>query len=205
MMLVNTGVPRSTKALVARVREQADRHPGSVRAVLRAMGLIAAEFAAAPREEPRASSAAAAGPPGLLFFEQLRRNQDLLRSVGVSHPVIDAICETVSGAGGAAAAAKLTGAGGGGCVLVAFAEDSSSAVQAALRRKFPSLALLRTQVGGPGVRWITPEEVCSLWRTTHPARDDTRPTPSFRWMLAVGSLAAGAALVAVRGFRRRSA
>jgi mevalonate kinase len=207
MMLVNTGVPRSTKALVAHVREQADRHPVSVRAVLRAMGLIASEFVGANLQAPDAPSTTATDASRILFFEQIRLNQDLLRSVGVSHPVIEAICETVSDAGGETAAAKLTGAGGGGCVIVAFSEDSSAAVQAALKRKFPSLAFLHTQIGGQGVRWISPDEVCSLVTATATAGhscDDDRSRSSFLWMLAVGSLAVGAALIGVRGFSRRS-
>lgn len=51
----------------------------------------------------------------LVVAELLRRNQELLREVGVSHPRLEALIEA---AAPAAEGAKLTGAGAGGSVVV---------------------------------------------------------------------------------------
>lgn len=194
MMLVHTNLPRSTKRLVAHVREQTIRHPKSVRTILRAMGQIATEFVSGLSAEDSIAQSK------LLFFERFRLNQHLLRSVGVSHPVIDSICEIVSNVGDTDAAAKLTGAGGGGCVIVAFDEAKSEAIQHALRVRFPALSFLPTHVGGPGVRWIPPEQVLSSERVTSKSAQRNEESHTSKWVVVAiaASLTVG---VAVIGFR----
>jgi mevalonate kinase len=194
MMLVHTNIPRSTKRLVAHVREQTIRHPKSVRTVLTAMGQIATEFVT------ELSAAGSIAQSKLIFFEKMRLNQHLLCSVGVSHPVIDAMCEIVSNAGGTDAAAKLTGAGGGGCVIVAFDEAKSEAIQRALRVRFPTLSFLPTPVGGPGVRWIPPEQVVASESVASGATQGNEESHTVKWV-AVALAASLTVGVAVIGFR----
>lgn len=201
MMLVQTNIPRSTKQLVAHVREQTVRHPKSVRTVLRAMGQIATEFVA---DLPVPNSMAESRPH---FFERLRLNQHLLRAVGVSHPVIDSICEIVSNAGGTEAAAKLTGAGGGGCVIVAFNQAKSEAIQHELRVQFPTLTFLPTQVGGPGVRFIPPEQLLASERATSPETGgNERSLHTSKWVAVAiaASLIVGLAIIGSRNFTKRT-
>jgi mevalonate kinase len=199
MLLVHTNIPRSTKQLVAHVREQTIRHPSSVRTVLRAMGQIATEFVG---ELSGADSCSCQSR--VLFFERLRLNQHLLCSVGVSHPFIDSMCQIVSDAGGTDAAAKLTGAGGGGCVIVAFEEAKSEAIQRALRVRFPTLTFLPTHVGGPGVRWISPEQFFATEGATSRGTEEkegTRLTAKWFAVAVAATVSVGVAAIGIRSLR----
>jgi mevalonate kinase len=66
---------------------------------------------------------------GYLMFE----NHELLKKVGVSHPMLDKLVNVAKKAG--ALGAKLTGAGGGGCILALCEDDTSRAkITRALRK-----------------------------------------------------------------------
>lgn len=199
MLLLNTHIPRSTKQLVANVRDLASRHT-CVPTILQAMGQLASDFAT---DSSR-------------FIEQMQLNQCLLQAVGVSHPAIDAICRIVSdmrndgtsssdaatAAGAVTAAAKLTGAGGGGCVLVACNNETDGAsMEAALTTQFPTVTLFRTQVGGPGVRYIPVAQFLQD-TTQNRATDDGGRVRRLRQASLFAILVLGA-LVSNRWIRRR--
>ena len=50
-----------------------------------------------------------------VIAELIKMNQNLLSTLGVSHPKLDTICEIATRWG---QAGKLTGAGGGGCAII---------------------------------------------------------------------------------------
>jgi mevalonate kinase len=157
--LVNTHVPRSTKQLVAGVRELHTQYTGSVSAMLHAMGELAKQF----RQD--ATTCNGETKTDLLYL--VETNQHLLRAVGVSHPSLDYICETVRRVAPGQAAAKLTGAGGGGCAMVLLRPDTSTStatetverIQKALQETEEwKFELCSSVVGGEGVLWVAPSE-----------------------------------------------
>jgi len=147
LLLVNSGVARSTKAQVAKVRDMRNRFPGVAHHVLAAMGAVATQFAdrirtlqrkqhsMQPQLHTRGSiddsvvttenHTAANDHTGDIgecwLLSLVRMNQQLLAAAGVSHPALDRICSRTDEVSNGQAAAKLTGAGGGGCALVLFA------------------------------------------------------------------------------------
>lgn len=76
------------------------------------------------------SDALAAGAPAHVLGPLLTENHRLLRGIGVSTPVLDALVEAALAAG--ALGAKLAGAGGGG-VVIALVEDAAPVIAAAAR------------------------------------------------------------------------
>lgn len=99
-----TGTARSTAGMVARVAAAREADRDRVDTCLAALGRAAVNGA----EAMRAGDAAGLG--GLMD-----EAHELLASLGVSSPELDALCEVARGAG--ALGAKLTGAGGGGAVI----------------------------------------------------------------------------------------
>lgn len=100
-VVAHTGIPRSTADAVRAVGERLARPDGA--ALLEEFRRVATEGIAAVESADRGAAAAL-----------MRRNQELLREVGVSHPRIEALIEA---AAPAAEAAKLTGAGAGGSIV----------------------------------------------------------------------------------------
>ncbi len=100
-VVAHSGIPRSTGDAVRAVGRRLARADGPE---------LLAEFASVARE---GIDAVAQGDRGRVS-ELLRRNQELLREVGVSHPRLEALIEA---AAPAAEAAKLTGAGAGGSIV----------------------------------------------------------------------------------------
>jgi len=100
-VVAHSGVARSTADAVRAVGERFDAPGGS--SLLQEFSEVARDGIAAVAQGDRASVA------GLM-----RRNQELLVRVGVSHPRLDAL---LAAAAPAAEAAKITGAGGGGSIV----------------------------------------------------------------------------------------
>lgn len=113
VMLVNTRVPRDTKALVAKVRASYEKYPRIIRPILEAMDGVSKAFLgllAAEGEEVEAEEA-----DTMATMEQLvATNQALLEALGVSHPALQQVISVLQTFG---LSAKLTGAGGGGFAL----------------------------------------------------------------------------------------
>lgn len=107
ILLVNTGVSRSTLKLVEKVAQLKEEHPKLMDHILSAMGQLVEDAVDVLKNFD--------GPTDTKSFTTLERlvsiNNNLLRSIGVSHVSLEkifAIAETNEFAG------KLTGAGGGG-------------------------------------------------------------------------------------------
>ncbi len=101
-VVAHSGVPRSTGDAVRAVGRRLEQPDGPD---------LLAEFARVARE----GIEAVARSDRDRAAELVRRNQELLREVGVSHPRLEALLEAGAPA---AQAGKLTGAGAGGSVVV---------------------------------------------------------------------------------------
>lgn len=100
-VVAHSGLPRSTADAVRAVGERLGRPDGPA---------LLTEFTRVAREGIRAVGAG----DRVSVAELVRRNQELLREVGVSHPRLEAL---IAAAAPAAEAAKLTGAGAGGSIV----------------------------------------------------------------------------------------
>jgi mevalonate kinase len=101
-VVAHTGIPRSTADAVRAVGERLSRPDGPT---------MLAEFRRVAEDGMRAVDRGDRST----VAELLRRNQELLRAVGVSHPRIE---ELIRASAPAAEGAKLTGAGAGGSIVV---------------------------------------------------------------------------------------
>lgn len=115
VLLVNTKVPRSTKALVTGVRERRERHPSVVDPILESLDSLAErgiqalhDLASAGRDQESVAAHETVG-------ELVEINHSLLCALGVSHPSLDRLVALARSNG---LRAKLTGAGGGGFGIV---------------------------------------------------------------------------------------
>jgi mevalonate kinase len=100
-VVAHSGIPRSTADAVRAVGERLAKPDGP--AVLEEFRRVATDGIAAVERADRAETAIL-----------MRRNQELLREVGVSHPRLEAL---LTAAEPAAEGAKLTGAGAGGSIV----------------------------------------------------------------------------------------
>ena len=147
LVLVDTRVPRSTKALVAGVRSKRDALPGVMDPVLDAMGALA--DAAVDVLQDGGSYA----PLSTL----IETNQALLAAIGVSHPALAAVVAIANTEG--PFPAKLTGAGGGGCAIILLPPDVpdssvdslSAALSASPFHESDLPRVFRTSIGARGV------------------------------------------------------
>jgi len=130
ILLTNTKVPRSTKKLVAAVRELYDAMPSVVKPIFdsiegisrRFLQLVSVNNASASSEEAGDERARA-----LVLHKEIytlfRINHDLLCALGVGHASLTAVSEASRSEG---LACKLTGAGGGGCAITLLNEDATA-------------------------------------------------------------------------------
>ncbi|EAA14782.5 AGAP008947-PA [Anopheles gambiae str. PEST] len=109
VLIVDTGVSRSTANLVASAAKRLELFPRTVGPILQGMGGLVDEAIALLESDEAPET----------VYERLGTlvsiNNNLLRSLGVSHPALERIFTIAEGAG---FASKLTGAGGGGCAFV---------------------------------------------------------------------------------------
>jgi len=115
LVIVPSGIPRSTAAQVARVRARRERLPVLMDAIL---GALASAVDAGTR--------ALAEHDLTTLGEVMNVSHALLAAIDVSTPALDALQATAVTAG--ARGAKLTGAGGGGCLLVLPPDDAAELV-----------------------------------------------------------------------------
>ncbi len=125
LCIVPSNQPRSTADQVAKVRHRYDRWTKPTRHILDA-------FSAASEAAENAINGNKLNDLG----EIMDMVHGLLVAVGVSSPILDALCSAAREHG--ARGAKLTGAGGGGCILALPADDPN-----------PLLTALRTEGWAP--------------------------------------------------------
>uniref|UniRef100_A0A8C4MKU1 Mevalonate kinase n=1 Tax=Equus asinus asinus TaxID=83772 RepID=A0A8C4MKU1_EQUAS len=116
ILLTNTKVPRSTKALVAGVRNRLLKFPEIVAPVLTSIEAISLEC-----ERVLAEMASTPTPGHYLVLEELiDMNQHHLNALGVGHASLDQLCQVTTAHG---LHSKLTGGGGGGCGITLLRPD----------------------------------------------------------------------------------
>ncbi len=121
LLIGDTGVPASTKDTVARVREGWLRDKTGYEARFRAIGTLV-------EQGRRALAQGSAQELGRLMDE----NHELLRSLGVSHPVLERLVFAAREAG--AWGAKLSGGGGGGNIIALVPPEKAAGIRQALQR-----------------------------------------------------------------------
>lgn len=134
LVVIPSGIPRQTGALVAGVRMRRDRMPTVIDPVIGALGQLVA----------RGRAALVAGDLHV-FAELTTVAHELLSALGVSLPALDRLCAAAVRHG--ALAAKLTGAGGGGCVIALC--DTRAAAQAVVEGVSAEFST-GTGTGNPG-------------------------------------------------------
>ncbi|QLG70709.1 hypothetical protein HG535_0A06510 [Zygotorulaspora mrakii] len=143
MILTYTKIPRSTKTLVANVRELLSNHPNLVRPILVAMGQLATRGAEILNSLDNGNYNE--------LLELVRVNHGLLVALGVSHPgleIVRALSDTME-----LGSTKLTGAGGGGCALTILNKDTSEKLVTEFKSKLEKThdyATYQTDLGGIG-------------------------------------------------------
>ncbi|XP_040859750.1 mevalonate kinase [Ochotona curzoniae] len=146
ILLTNTKVPRSTKALVAGVRSRLIKFPEIVDPLLTSINAISLEC-----ERVLGDLVAAPTPEQYLLLEELiDMNQHLLNALGVGHASLDRLCQVTTAHG---LHSKLTGAGGGGCGITLLKPDLERAEVEATKQALTSCGFdcWETSIGAPGV------------------------------------------------------
>ncbi|KAN0062910.1 cystathionine beta-lyase [Thecaphora frezii] len=152
-LLIDTGVGRDTKSLVASVAAQKDAEPNRVATALSKIQSIAD---AAQRLLTDASLPRDAVLDGLAAL--IRDNHEELVGLRVSHPSLEAI-RAKTWMEPLRLSTKLTGAGGGGCAVTllpdGIPDDEVRRLAAELERD--GFKCYETRVGGGGVGVLTPQ------------------------------------------------
>jgi mevalonate kinase len=110
ILVCDSGVHRSTKALVGSVVKRSGEQTEKFQTHLEEVTVLSNNVVNALRDEDDKE-----------LGSLMNRNHELLRQIGVSTPSLDGLVATARKAG--ALGAKLTGAGGGGCII-ALCEDN---------------------------------------------------------------------------------
>ncbi|KAL3857865.1 hypothetical protein ACJMK2_012495 [Sinanodonta woodiana] len=149
ILLTNTKVPRSTKALVADVRKKYYTYPEIFRPVMESFAAVTEKALETFRMMPRDSSTETTDLYST-FEDLVDINQNLLKLIGVSHSTLEQICQLTSDYG---LHTKLTGAGGGGCAITLLRPDTDPDIIEEVQEKLRSCGFdcWKTVVGGPGV------------------------------------------------------
>ncbi|KAK7072866.1 hypothetical protein SK128_011160 [Halocaridina rubra] len=150
VLLVNTLVPRSTKALVAGVRERKERVRAVVEPILTSLDAIADKGLEILCSLKNANVYDEQVAVHEALDELIDINQALLCAIGVSHPSLDKLVGIAKSHG---LHAKLTGAGGGGFgIVVVSPKITKSAIDACCDELRQSgYDVWCTSVGAPGI------------------------------------------------------
>ncbi|XP_036132862.1 mevalonate kinase [Molossus molossus] len=147
ILLTNTKVPRSTKALVLGVRNRLLKFPEIVAPLLTSIDAISLECERVLREMVAATPA----PEHYLVLEELiDMNQHHLNALGVGHSSLDQLCQVTMARG---LHSKLTGAGGGGCGITLLRPDLEGPEVEATKQALISCGFdcWETSIGAPGI------------------------------------------------------
>ncbi|XP_010732035.2 mevalonate kinase [Larimichthys crocea] len=148
ILLTNTKVPRSTKVLVARVKDKINKFPFVMTPVLESVDAISCTCEKVLSEM---TSEPITGEHYNILEELIDINQHHLNVMGVGHSALDTLCRVTLANG---LHSKLTGAGGGGCgITLLRPETDSSIVQTTVQDlKDCGFDCWETSIGGPGVQ-----------------------------------------------------
>lgn len=147
ILLVNTKVPRETKALVTLVATLREDHPVIVDCILEALNEIAQKaldcFISIGKNRDLKQTFDKLG-------ELTDMNHNLLSALRVSHPTLDKICLILRECG---LHGKLTGAGGGGYAIALVPEnfEKSKLKDVIVRLEKEGFEIILTDLGGPGL------------------------------------------------------
>ncbi|KAG7244045.1 hypothetical protein INR49_006206 [Caranx melampygus] len=155
ILLTNTKVPRSTKVLVARVKDKINKFPSIMTPVLDSVDAISCTCEKVLSEM---TSEPITGEHYNILEEFIDINQHHLNVMGVGHPALDKLCQITLTRG---LHSKLTGAGGGGCGITLLRPETDSAiVQSTIQDlKDCGYDCWETSIGGPGVQQHSPLSV----------------------------------------------
>ncbi|XP_032253896.1 mevalonate kinase isoform X1 [Phoca vitulina] len=166
ILLTNTKVPRSTKALVASVRSRLLKFPEIVTPLLASINAISLEC-----ERLLGEMAAAPALEHYLVLEELiDMNQHHLNALGVGHASLDQLCQVTMAHG---LHSKLTGAGGGGCgiTLLRPGKDAEAQRDEMMCPRPASCGVREAPLGGARPECYRPERISPRLGT--PWRGDT--------------------------------
>ncbi|XP_044296385.1 mevalonate kinase isoform X2 [Varanus komodoensis] len=146
ILLTNTKIPRSTKVLVAGVKDKLLKFPAIMEPVLSSIDAISQECGSV-------LEAMADGPSQdhyPVLEELIDINQHHLSVIGVGHPSLDRVCQLTAERG---LHSKLTGAGGGGCAITLLRPDTAPSVVGAAIGDLSSCGFecWETDIGAPGI------------------------------------------------------
>ncbi|RMC05835.1 hypothetical protein DUI87_17378 [Hirundo rustica rustica] len=146
ILLTNTKVPRSTKVLVAGVKEKILKFPAIMNPVLDSIDAISQECQSVLEAMP-ANPSPEHYPVLEEFFDI---NQHHLNVLGVGHPSLDRLCQVTASH---CLHSKLTGAGGGGCGITLLPPDTSPQAVEAAKQDLCACGFecWETKIGAPGV------------------------------------------------------
>uniref|UniRef100_A0A3Q1AXQ5 mevalonate kinase n=1 Tax=Amphiprion ocellaris TaxID=80972 RepID=A0A3Q1AXQ5_AMPOC len=152
---VGTWVPRSTKVLVARVKDKINKFPSIMTPVLDSVDAISCTCEKVLSEmtcEP------ITGEHYNILEELIDINQHHLNVMGVGHPALDMLCRVTLAKG---LHSKLTGAGGGGCGITLLRPETDSLVVQGTVQDLRDCGFdcWETSIGGPGVQQHSPLSV----------------------------------------------
>uniref|UniRef100_A0A8C8S4L0 Mevalonate kinase n=1 Tax=Pelusios castaneus TaxID=367368 RepID=A0A8C8S4L0_9SAUR len=146
ILLTNTKVSRSTKLLVAGVKDKILKFPAIMNPVLASIDAISQEcesvleaLAVNPLQEHYS-----------VLEELFDINQHHLNVIGVGHSSLDRVCRATAARG---LHSKLTGAGGGGCAITLLRPDTDPLMVEAARRDLGACGFesWETNIGASGV------------------------------------------------------
>ncbi|XP_014475947.1 PREDICTED: mevalonate kinase [Dinoponera quadriceps] len=150
ILLVDTRIERSTKALVQMIAELKSKYPAIVNPLLFSIDGISHAALQVIEAIHHLS-----GESLLLKYKELvfliNMNQNLLSTLGVSHPSLDRICDEARKRG---LGAKLTGAGGGGHAYILIPPDTAQETISSISQKLTAegFKVTMTQIGCSGVK-----------------------------------------------------
>ncbi|XP_029427308.1 mevalonate kinase isoform X2 [Rhinatrema bivittatum] len=146
ILLTNTKVPRSTKLLVAGVKDKILKYPAILNPVLTSIDAISRECERVLKAITENSSLDCYS----VLEELFDINQHHLNVLGVGHPSLDKLCQVTASHG---LHSKLTGAGGGGCGITLLRPDTNPAKVEAAKQDLQACGYecWETYIGAPGV------------------------------------------------------
>lgn len=155
ILLTNTNVPRSTKVLVARVKDKINKFPSIMIPVLDSVDAVSCTCEKVLSEMTREPIT---GEHYNTLEELIDINQHHLNVMGVGHPALDTLCRITLARG---LHSKLTGAGGGGCGITLLRPETDSSVIHTTVQDLRDCGFdcWETSIGGPGVQQHSPLSV----------------------------------------------